>query len=354
MADVQDIVHQIEYRWHDRRDLSPIASTLPPDSLRGWDAWIRTWVRHPHIEGLSESVCYQIQPSGRAALAWRYEDWQASDREDGRHGRPLVSRVLAGSASQLTPEIAIALGRTGLPSSAGPPPGRVSADTSLPVMAVGDLTRLAETRAHALDEEAAGLRECLLPILAAALSDPDTPIAVYLGDSEIFKPPDTGVQCPLLWGLRRVVSPVLGIRERGWSFSTFELPLSDVNPAIMPDILFRLTRYTNAAPPRPRQELRVRLFEPRSPTGADDFADLASWLLAEYEERGGDGLGQLIASWQGGDKTVPPRISRIYEELRAARAPAMLPPRADKGPAEGVTQQSDDPGRSRFNFFKRS
>lgn len=326
MVEAHDIIHQVEYRWHDQRDLSPIASTLPASSLRGWDAWIGPWVRQPHVEGLSESVCYQVQPNGRAALAWRYEDWQAADRGDGTHGRPLVSRVLAGSASQLTPEVAIVLGRTGLPDSAGPPPGRVSPDTTLAVIAADDLTRLTRTRARGLDEEAAGLRECLLPILTAALSDPDTPLAVHLPEPEILKPPGVGLQCPLLWGLRRIASPVLGIRDRGWSFSTFELPLGDVDPAIMPDILFRQTRYTTAAPPRPRPELRIRLFEPRPPAEADEFADLAAWLIAEYECRGGHGLRLLISSWQSADKTVPPRLSRIYEELRATWGPGIAAP----------------------------
>jgi hypothetical protein len=103
VAEERDIIHQIEYRWHDRRDLSPVASTMSQESLRGWDSWIRAWVRHPHADCLRQSVCYQLLPTGRAALAWRYEDWQAAEREDGTRGRPLVSRVLAGQASLLTP-----------------------------------------------------------------------------------------------------------------------------------------------------------------------------------------------------------------------------------------------------------
>ena len=59
---------------------------MSQESLRGWDARIRAWVRHPHVEGLSESVCYQVFPNGRAALAWRYWDRQAAEREDGTRG----------------------------------------------------------------------------------------------------------------------------------------------------------------------------------------------------------------------------------------------------------------------------
>jgi len=123
VTDGRDIIHQIEYRWHDRLGLSPVASTMSPDSLRAWDSWIRLWVRHPHADKLWESVCYLVQPNGRAALAWRYEDWQVAEREDGMRGRPLVSRVLVGMENLLTPEVAIVLCRTGLPATAGPRPG---------------------------------------------------------------------------------------------------------------------------------------------------------------------------------------------------------------------------------------
>src|SRR5579863_3560562 len=125
MPDARDAIHQIEYRWHDRRDLSPVASTMSPESQRGWDSWIRAWVRHPHADKLFESVCYQVLPNGRAALAWRYEDLRPAARELGTRGRTLVSRVFAGQASLLTPEAAIALCRTGLPAAAGPRPGQV-------------------------------------------------------------------------------------------------------------------------------------------------------------------------------------------------------------------------------------
>src|SRR6185437_3172729 len=321
----QDIIHQIEYRWHDRRDLSPIASTMSPDSLRGWDSWIRTWVRHPHVEGLGESVCYQVQPNGRAAIAWRYQDWQAAGEQDGTRGRPLVSRVLAGQSSQLTAEVAIALCHTGLPKWAGPPPGRVATDADLAGVGIDALTGLAREQAARLDAAVAAQQDCLLPIVAPALADSHTPIAVHLADADILKPPGQGLPCLVLWGLWRIVSPVLGTGGRGWSFSTFELPLGDVDPATMPDILFRQAQYTSRAVARPRKELKLRLFESRPADEASEFFELATWLLAEFAENGGHGLRQLIGSWQGADKSVQPRISRIYEELRARRSPATPP-----------------------------
>lgn len=325
MTAASDIIHQIEYRWHDRRDLSPIASTMSPDSLRGWDSWIRTWVRHPHVEGLGESVCYQVQSSGRAALAWRYEDEQVADRADAARGRPLVSRVLVGQVSQLTPEVAIALCHTRLREWAGPPPGRVGKDADLTGVAADVLTRLARDQVAGLDLAAAAQRDCLRRILAPALADSRTPIAVHLPDADILKPPDKGLPCLLLWGLWRIARPVLGTGSRGWSFSTFELPPGDADPATLPDILFRQAQYTPRAVARPREELKLRPFEPKPADEADEFAEMATWLLAEFQESGGDGLRKFVEGLQGADKSVQPRISRIYEELHARRAPAIPP-----------------------------
>src|SRR5258708_13357184 len=122
MVDTQDL-HQIEYRHHQTRDLSPVASSMSRESVLGWDARIRAWVRHPHSESLSESVCYQVFPNGAAALAWRYWDKQAAVRADGSHGRPLVSRVLIGQAGVLTPQVPVALCPTAPPPALiGPPP----------------------------------------------------------------------------------------------------------------------------------------------------------------------------------------------------------------------------------------
>jgi hypothetical protein len=321
--DASDMIHQIEYRWHDRKDLSPIASTMSPDSLRGWDSWIRTWVRHPHVEGLGESVCYQIDHStGRAALAWRYEDWQAADRADGTRGRPLVSRVLTGSASQLSPDVAIVLCHTGLPAGAGSPPGSVMVDADLASISADGLAALARDHTAGLDRVAAAQQGCLLRLVAQALADSQTPIAVHLPDADILKPPDRGLPCPLLWGLWRIAGPVLGGASRGWSFSTFELPPGDVDPATMPDILFRQAHYTPRPIARPRKELKIRPFEPQPAEENGEFTELAAWLIDEYQEAGGDRLKQLIESWRGTDRSAQPRISRIYEELQARRAPA--------------------------------
>src|SRR5579859_4323793 len=135
MADAQDL-HQIEYRHHQTRDLSPAATSMTSrESLSAWDSRIRAWVRHPHAAMLSESACYQVFSNGQAALAWRYWDERAASREDGTRGRPLVSRVLVGAVSMLTFEVALAACRTG-PSAQwlGPMPGQVPDGSQLPTV----------------------------------------------------------------------------------------------------------------------------------------------------------------------------------------------------------------------------
>jgi hypothetical protein len=320
--DARNAIHQIEYRWHDTRDLSPHASTMSPESLSSWDSWIRAWVRHPHVDDLTESVCYQVHPNGRAALAWRYEDLHAAEREDGLRGRPLVSRVLAGQADQLTPEVAIMLCHSGLPDAAGPQPGRVTGADSLPTLAVDDLTELTSAESTALDREALAQQDSMRQIVAAALADPYTPLAIHLGPSYIFRPPEKGLQSQLLWGLRRILWPVLGPAGRGWSFSTFELPLGEADPATMPDILFRQAQYQSFAPMRTRKELKLRLFEPKPQDEEQLYAELAGWLVAEYQDLGGDGLKLLVSECCGTESSVQPRLGLIYDELRSRRAPA--------------------------------
>jgi hypothetical protein len=324
VADARDIIHQIEYRWHDRRDLSPVASTMSQESLRGWDSLIRAWVRHPHADGLPESVCYQVLPNGRAALAWRYEDWQAAEREDGTWGRPLVSRVLAGQASVLTPEIAIVLCRTGPPATIGPRPGQVATGTGLSVIPADELDVLVRDRTAGLDQEAAR-QEGLWQVVVTALSHPHTPLAIHIRDRYILKPPEQGVQCLLLWGLRRTLWPLLATTGRGWSFSTFEPPLEDVDPTTLPDILFRRAQDAPpAAPARPRDEIKVRPFDPKRRDAGTPEAELAGWLVAEYQERGGDELRQLITRWCGSDQSLKARLYKVYDELSARQSPVVV------------------------------
>ena len=202
-------LHQIEYRWQPAKDMSAVASSMSPESFRSWVQRIGPWVRHPGVDAPTDSVRYEIFGDRAAALAWRQRDRQAVEFEDGQDGRPLASRVLLGPADLLTPEVAIAVCYAGLPRTIGPRPGTVTAGTALPPVAAARLTGLVQDNAEALDLAAAqeaGLEQ----VVAAALSDRDTPLSVQLPERIIVRSPRGNSQALLLWGLRRTVGPVLG------------------------------------------------------------------------------------------------------------------------------------------------
>jgi hypothetical protein len=341
MTDTRDI-HQIEYRWHQTRDLSPVASSMSAESTRGWDSRIRAWVRHPSVDEPSESVCYQHLPNDAAALAWRYRDRQVAERAPGPPGRPLVSRVLIGHASLLTPDVAIMLCRTGLPATAGDRPGRGMIGADLPVISADELRATVGDVAAEFDQEAAR-EKGLAQVVAAALSDPNTPLAVNIRDPQIFRPPADGPQASLLWGLWRIARPVLGAVRRGWSFSTFELPLGDVDPRMLPDIVFRLAQPAQAAAPAaPRKEIKVRPGDPTSVASGTSYAALAELLIAEYEETGGDGLQQVIARC-GAEQPLQTRLGAIYDMLSAKWSPiSVSSPPAPLVPVTPAEPEVDD------------
>ena len=329
MADPQDL-HQIEYRHHQTRDLSPVATSMPsPESLRAWDSRIRAWVRHPHADSLSESVCYQVLSNGQAAMAWRYWDRRVVERADGTQGRPLVSRVLVGQASVLTPDVAVALCLTGLPDSVGPLPGEVPDGGQLPTVRGDALNAITRDKTPELDQDAvkqAGLQA----VVAAALADPATPLAISLRDVVIQKPLRDGVQYPLLWGLRRIAGPLLGPLGRGWSFSTFEPPLGEMDPTSLPGIVFRQAQDGMQAPPiRWRREVKVRPFaldalDPGLPYA--DQVELAGCLVARYQERGGDGLQRFIVECCGSERSLQVRLNRVLDQLRDTESPVIICP----------------------------
>lgn len=322
MTDTPDI-HQIEYRWHHTRDLSPVASSMSQESTRGWDSRIRAWVRHPNVDQPAESVRYQIFPNEFAALAWRYRNLQAAELDDGTRGRPLVSRVLVGHADVLTPDAAIVLCRTGLPHAAGERAGRVMPDTELPPIRAGELAAPIVDSVAWLDREAA-FELGLSQVVAAALSDPNTPLAINIESPLIFRPPNEGSQALLLWGLRRLTQSFLGTVRRGWSFSTFELPLGEVDPRTLPDIVFRLAQPAQAAPPTtPRKEIKVRPGDSGTSANGSPAATLAAWLTAEYQEVGGSGLERLIAQSAIG-QSPQDRLDVAYEILRVKWSPVMM------------------------------
>jgi hypothetical protein len=356
VADPREI-HQIEYRWHPVRDLCPIASSMSPDSTRGWDSRIRAWVGHPVGEAPAESVCYQLLPpnGSLAGLAFRYR--LRAGGEAGTEGRPLVSRVLVGSASLLTPEVAIALCWTGLPSAAGARPGQVAVGAELASLSADDLDALSAQVSRELDDEAAWI-DGLAQVVAVALADPGTPLAVVAGDGRILEP--AAQIAPLLWGLRRIIRPLLGPVRRGWSFSTFELPLGSADPRGQPDIVFRQVAgqadgqpeaaAERASQPAPRREAAVHLGPPGGPApagvtaapapgGERDFSQhgalagtaqawLADWLVAEYRSGGGGAIARLVTECAV-EQPLHARLAAVYDLLYAKWADQALdPPRS--------------------------
>jgi hypothetical protein len=328
MADARDL-HQIEYRHHPTRDFSPSASSLSSaEALRPWDSLIRSWVRHPHADRLSESVCYQVFPDELAALAWRYWDQRAAGRADGGRGRPLVSRVLVGPTSVLAPEAAVALCQTGPTADlVGPLPGEVPGDAVLPIVSGAALSAMTRAMTPVLDQDAAR-QDGLQAVVAAALANPLTPLAISVRDDLILRPLPEGVQYPLVWGLRRIAGPLFGWAGRGWSFSTFEPPLGEMDPASLPGIVFRQVQDgAQTQPARWRKEAKVRPFDLDALDLGSPYAawvELAGWLVTAFQDRGGDDMDQFITECCDGEQSPQVRLERVHDGLRNIQPPTLV------------------------------
>lgn len=335
-------IQQIEYRWERHKDLVPVASSMSPSTTQSWDALIYSWVRHPETDVTSESVRYQVLPDGRAVLAWRYRDPRAAKRDDGTQGRPLVSRVFVAQPGLLTPDIAIVLCRAGLPGTAGRLPGETPADTMLPPVSIDGLRNLAIAKAETMDGEA--IREPgLMQLLTAALTEPGLPLAIQLRVPYICDPLAASPQPSLLWGLWRIGRPLLGDAGRGWSFSTFEAPLGDSDPERLPDIVFRLDQPILHAPIRSRPERRVRPRDPSAPVTLRPYPEMPAWLVEEYQARGGEELGRLLAEW-GAGAPLDVRFGAVYYRLRVSRRLAPLTLAPERAPTQHEHAEQDEHG----------
>jgi len=187
-------------------------------------------------------------------------------------------------------------------------------------MSSADLAAVVHATIRGLDQEAAW-QEDLQPVLAAAFADPDTPLAVGIGEPQICQSPAQGIQVLPLWGLWRIGSALLGTRRRKWSFSSFEQPLGYVDPKSLPDIVFRSARAAQSvAPAMPRDELRVFPGLAAAPAGSTVYNELAGWLAAEYRELGGDQLQRRIAGLIDG-AAEDSRLLVVHGRLHAAAAP---------------------------------
>jgi hypothetical protein len=347
MTESQEI-QQIEYRWQPTKDMAAVASSMSPDSFRSWVQRIGPWVRQPAVNAPTDSVRYEMFGDRSAALAWRQRDRQAVEFDDGQDGRPLASRVLLGPAGVLTPEVAMAVCYAGLPTAIGPRPGTVAVGTALPALAAATLTGPLHDQAAALDQ-AAAYETGLEQVIAAALADRDTPLCVQLPERIIAQSPQGGSQALLLWGLRRTVGPLLGRESgrRGWSFSTFELPQSDIDPGTLPDIIFRLAQ---AAPQggrmATRKETRVWTHDPGPVPITTVYQHLARLLTLAYQDRGSAGLSQLITACAGKLSSAEGRIQAVHHALddrppaAATVTNAPVGASARTGPADPATDSA--------------
>jgi CHAT domain len=311
-------VHQVEYRWLPATDMSPIAGSLPVASIQPWNGRILQWVRHRAVDVPTESVRYEVFADGMAALAWRKRNAQAIELEGVPNGRPDAARILIGPDRLLTPDVAVAVCHAGLPRGVGPRPGQVTVGTALPPVDPAELTDLARDQADELDrlaERETGLNR----IIAAALADRDTPLSVELPQRVIAKSPQAGSQGPLLWGLRRTVWPLLGIGtgRRGWSFSTYEPPMGEMDPRGLADIVFRTHHAAQRPPQVVRREIRVRPRDPVEPP-ASMYQDFARVLVAAYQYLGGTTLSRYLDAIGGDYQSVDKRIAAMHVTLVAA------------------------------------
>ena len=156
-------------------------------------------------------------------------------RSSSKTGRMDVRWSPAFSSARpdlLTPEVAIAVCYAGLPRTIGPRPGTVTAGAALPPVAAARLRRLnpgpgrgARSGSSAAGRPGAGCRR-----RAPATGTHRFPYSFLSASSSGRR--GAARTALLLWGLRRTAGSLLGRADgrRGWSFSTFELPLSDMDP----------------------------------------------------------------------------------------------------------------------------
>ena len=306
-------IHQFEYRWQPNKDMSLIAGSMPASAIQPWSDRIALWVRHRAVKAPTESVRYEIFEDGMAALAWRQRNAQAT--EFGTESRPEASRVLMASVDVLTPLAAVAVCHAGLPEAIGPRCGQVAVNSDLPALDPDVLIRLVRDQAGELDHLAVK-EPGLYRVIAAALTDPDTPLAVQLPQRVIAQRPQNGSQARLLWGLMRTVWPLLGsdFGRRDWSFATYEPPQGDVDTGALPDIVFRLQQPVQPALSM-RREILVRPQEPTEPPASIQYQDFARLLVDAYQHMGGDDLGRHIHLVGGEYPSLDTRITGVQETL---------------------------------------
>jgi hypothetical protein len=322
MSDEQ-AVDQIEFRWQPVRDMSAVAWSFE-DSVQadGWSTRLAGAVRPAtpdRLQGVPEASFFYHSPGDQyAGLIWRHFDLRAEALADDGARRPLVARAIVGPAAVLTPELAMTLCRAAPLTRSGPRPGQVSAMQRLPRLPAADLAAQAADTAVELDESAC--REPgLARLIAAALRRGATPLGVLLPGREMVASPKDSAQLLLLWGLWRTVSSLVAPSGeqsppgRGWSFSTYEPPLGDTDPAELPAIVFR-SQEQQRQPVNMREEVVVQPRRPE-PDAGDMHSELAEELVLAYRDRGGEGLERLIRQIAAHTAEVGERLDLLSQAL---------------------------------------
>ena len=296
----EDEIHQIECRWVQGRDFSPVASSYPPhsDLAQRWFERLggMAWPPQPRPTSASPeaSVAY-LMLDQMAALMWRQWTIDAIPLDMSSTGsrRPLATRILVGSQLQLSPERAITLCFAGMHSLPVPPIGQVTAGMRLSPIRATDLSELAVNTSYALENGARHERG-LDRLIGAALREPGNPLSVQLPREELGEP-GKGSQIPLLWGLWCTTALLLGAADqaRSWSFSTYEEPLRDKPTGGLADLVFRVQQQTQP-PPVVRTETTVLLRGP-GPVDRDPYNELGVGLAEAYQTLGGVELASRLA-----------------------------------------------------------
>jgi hypothetical protein len=349
-----ELIDQLEFRWVPQRGYSAIADSrgADPAFTKVWSPRLAALARHPDTPDAASpgtpaaSLVYLRFESDHAAILWREWRRDAAPLGDSAERHPFVCRAFVGPARTLRPGTALAMCRAGLPAGVQDnPPGFVRPRDPLPVLKAGDFDALRSSARAALGEEARAERGLSL-LIAAALREPEQPLSVILPERETCAPLSGAPQVSLLWGLFRVLMPLLdGIRPESrhgaWSFSTYEPPHDDKQSSELPYVVFRYRHRRGDASPRVyRQEAVARpRDEAERRAAADEFGVLGACLAAAYADRGKDLARELTdiarrhADLRGRLDEVRARLRRYYEW--AQHAPVRPQPTLGREPVAG-------------------
>jgi hypothetical protein len=349
------MAEQIEFRWQHEKDLSPIAASLPADVARMWSGRLSGLIRpatpDPALGVPIHSVTYQPFDDGKAALVWRIYDERALQLPDSGSRQALVARALIADTELLQPDLAITLCRSDVASQQfGTPPGQVAAGTGLPSITKDVLIRAADPMIDELDM--AGAQEAGAErFIAAALRDSDTPLSVLLPGNELTMHLRECPQLVLLWALWRttalLTTPPQGGRpgRRGWSFSTYEVPLGTTDPSGLASTVFRSYEQDQGRPP-PQLNRRETQVRPRSAGGETDrYDETAAVLLDAYQRLGGTELENRLRSlaerWPHVDARLQACVQHFRETL-AHLGEVDSQPRAELPRPDPAAQSADE------------